>query len=289
MNLKTIKKFLKATLRDAQYNWNHLAHQHDDIKEVKFSELRKYCHMLDKALNNPEFKKGHSKPIIEKAKKYISELEVFFMSDPAFIWCKKIVERFDAAQVSGNPELLQKKVVSYTTSQKNAIESFITARVSVRNFMQKKIPLDVIDNIVKIAVDAPNGCCRQSTRFYIVQDEEKMRMIMPNIAGLTNFTNVACLACVVAEGNFYEIIDKNLQYVDASLAAENFILAASVYGVYGTMCNFFHASKHDVWNVKKTLGIKVSENVVLFIALGYPIAIPEKPQRRKTSNYYKLV
>lgn len=288
MNLKVLKKFIRATFRDARYNWNHLKHQKDDLDEIKFSELRKYCHMLDKALNNPNFEKGHSSKIYVNARKSIIELEKTYGSDLAFAWCKKITEQFESAQLLGKPAKPQKAVVSYTADQKNFIETFLTSRVSVRNFTQRKISLDVLTEIVRIAADAPNGCCRQSTRFYIVQNKKKIEQLAPHVAGLTNFTNIACLVGVAGEGNFYELVDKNLLYIDAALAAENFILAASIYGIYGTMCNFFHASSSDISEVKKIMEMKPSENIALFIAIGIPATLPEKPQRRETNVYFKV-
>ena len=112
---------------------------------------------------------------------------------------------------------------------------------------------------------------------------------MPHVAGMTNFTNVPCVVFVCAESSFYDLIDKKLQYVDASLSAENFILASRLYGIYGTMCNFFHASEKDVVDCKALLHIKNSENVVMVIALGYPQKLPEKPVRRDVESFYEIV
>ena len=113
--------------------------------------------------------------------------------------------------------------------------------------------------------------------------------MVPNIAGITNFTNIQGLVAVCAESSFYALKDKNLQYVDASLSAENFILAAGMYGIYGTMCDFFHASPKQVESCKKILSIKETENIVMFIALGYPVYIPEKPICRELDCFCKIV
>lgn len=87
----------------------------------------------------------------------------------------------------------------------------------------------------------------------------------------------------------YNLVDKNLQYVDASLAAENFILAARLYGIYGTMCNFFHASIIEQKMVKENLDIAKTENIVMVIALGYPKTLPEKPIRCNVESFYKEI
>ena len=168
-------------------------------------------------------------------------------------------------------------------------KAFIYARTSCRNFKPIKIPATVIRDITEIAIDAPNGCCRQTVRYHITQDDENIKKIAPCIAGLTNFSNIQCLVSVSAESSFYSLIDKNLQYVDASLSAENFILGASLYGVYGTMCNFFHATENQIKICKEILHIPDSETIVMFIAMGYPTEIPEKPTRRNVESFYTVV
>ena len=53
------------------------------------------------------------------------------------------------------------------------------------------------------------------------------------------------------------------------------------------MCNFFHAAPEQIVAVKNLLNIKECENIVLFIALGYPVVLPEKPTRRNFEVFYK--
>ena len=199
------------------------------------------------------------------------------------------MEHFEKAQDNGVPDIVKNKVVVYSEEEKSFIKRFIISRTSCRNFQIKKIPEDALREIVLLAVDAPNGCCRQTSRFYITQDENRIKDLIPNIAGITNFTNIQGLVAVCSECSFYSLVDKKLQYVDASLSAENFILAASLYGIYGTMCNFFHANSEQILRCKSILSVKESENIVMFIAIGYPTYIPQKPARRECQDFLKIV
>lgn len=284
---KDLRAVVRATLKDYKYNKHHFAIRKAGGNEVDFANLRKYCHMLDKAMNNPHFEKGHSGMVYKDALALKNKLYSVYEGDAALTWACEILDRFEQAQQVGKPALDSHEPRVYSSEEVAKFSDFIRTRTSCRNFKKQAIPTDVIRDIVSLAVDAPNGCCQQSTRFYLTQDEEKIARIAPNVAGLTNFTNVQCLVAVCSDCSHYNLNDKNLQYVDASLAAENFVLAAQLYGVYGTMCNFFHASAIQINEVKEIYEMKDSENIVLFMAIGYPEFIPEKPARRDIETFLK--
>ncbi len=279
----------KMTFRDLVYNIHHYNARNTGTTEQDFATLRMLCHMLDKGLNNVHFERGHSHSIYVQAQALYVKLVCFYADDPAFIWTGEVLKTYEQAQKEGKVKLEERLSKVYDEREQHYIEDFITSRVSCRNFTGEVILENEIKDIIRLAVDAPNGCCRQTVRFYLTQNPEKISRLVPCIAGITNFTNIPCLACVVAESAFYDLKDKNLQYVDASLAAENLILAARLYNIYGTMCNFFHATPSQVDLCKSLLGIKDSENIVMFIALGYPSRIPQKPVRREINKFYKIV
>lgn len=289
--IRALKRFLIAfeqSVFDFKYNIKHIKNHSSESNEILFSRLRMFCHMLDKGMNNVHFEKGHSLSVYKNAVSLRNKLDKTYKKDLSFTWVNEIIERFEKAQEEGKPKIEIRVPPIYTDQQIADYTCFITNRTSCRNFIDKNIPTDVIENIVKIAVDAPNGCCRQVVRYYITQNKDKIHQAVPHIAGITNFSNIPCLVCVAAETSYYELIDKNLQFVDASLSAENFILGASLYGVYGTMCNFFHADKNDINICREIFGLKETENIVMFIAMGYPINIPEKPKRRDLEVFCKI-
>lgn len=248
-----------------------------------------YCHMLDKGLNNPCFERGRGKSIHQKASELHKRLKDSFKEDPAFIWASNIIIAYEAAQKNNSYERKNISYKTYSKSEIKFINDFITSRTSCRNFSSNKIPEDTLQKITALAIDAPNGCCRQATKFYFTQNSRIINNVTPCIAGITNFSDIPCLVSVTAESNFYPPIDTNLQYIDAALAAENFILAARIYNVYGTMCNFFHATENDINICKKEFNIPTSENIILFIAIGFPASLPEKPARRNLSHFIHII
>lgn len=283
-------------LKDAfRHAFNHfkayLAHTKNigNELECQFANLRMYCHMLDKGLNNPCFEWGRGESIYKKASELRRRLKAPFKEDPAFIWASNIINAYETAQKNHFYERKNISFKTYSESEKNFINDFITSRTSCRNFLSNTIPEDTLQKITTLAIDAPSGCCRQATKFYFSQNSKIINKVSPCIAGITNFSDIPCLVCVTVEANFYPPIDTNLQYVDAALAAENFILAARIHNIYGTMCNFFHATEKDISICKKEFNIPTSENIILFIAIGFPASLPEKPVRRSLSHFFHII
>ncbi len=285
---KRIGCVIAQTLADLKYNKKHAKNSMCKTDELEFSRLRMFCHMLDKGMNNPKFQKGHSLAVYAQAKQFVEKLQPVFGDDPAFLWAKNIVERFEKAQETGKVEQENVAPLEYGEQERAAFEAFVKSRISCRNFKDEKIPESVLEEIVKLAIDAPNGCCRQTVRYYVTQNEETINAVVPNVSGITNFSKIPCLVCVAAESSFYDLVDRNLQFVDASLSAENFILAARMHNIYGTMCNFFRADEGQRELCKKALGLRDSENIVMFIAMGYASALPEKPLRRNVETFLKI-
>lgn len=286
-----IRKLLFCTWKDFRYNKKHLrlSSSPNPDPEKEYSDLRMYCHMLDKGLNNASFEPGHSLETLRKAKELAQRLRPLFGEDREFSWIEDIITRFEESQKSGSPSLLNSPAYKYSNQEIKDLTSFIKRRTSCRNFQDKKISDEIIQKITDIAVDAPNSCCRQTVRYYYTQDKNLINDISPKIAGLTNFTNVQCIVCVAAETSFYDLTDRNLRFIDASLSAENFLLGASLYGIYGTICNFFHANKSEVAFCKEKFKVKNTEDILFFIVIGYPSVIPQKPARRTLNVFYKQV
>ncbi len=287
--LKKIEIVLRQTWEDFLYNCKHIKWSSQKDSEIQFSNLRMLGHMLDKGMNNIHFEKGHSMGVYIKACQLRDKLRIEYQNDHGYIWASQILERFEKAQNEGSPILQNQKMKKNTDLQIKEYTKFIMSRTSCRNFRREFIPSNVWDDIIKIAVDAPNSCCRQTVRYSITQNEEIINSCVPHIAGVTNFSNIQCLVCVASESKFYGLVDKHLQIIDAALSAENFILGASLYGVYGTMCNFFHASHEDIRICKNLFKIRESENIIMFIAMGFPTDIPEKPMRRNLNVFYKII
>lgn len=253
--------------------------------EKKFTRLRTLCHILDKGINSTPFERGRGTSIYKEARLLLNQIDRF-KDDRAYIWCKNKIVEYEKLQHGNSANIIGTvEPFLYSEEERNFIFKFMKSRISCRNFSSKKIPESIFSDLIFQAVDAPNGCCRQTVRFYVTQNEDLIHKISKNISGITCFSEVPCLVLVTSYSEAYDIIDRKLQFVDASLAVENFVLAARAYNIFTTICNVFHATKDEIHNILNLMNVGRNERLILAIAMGFPNKVPEKPIRMNNDKF----
>lgn len=58
-------------------------------------------------------------------------------------------------------------------SNRSDFKVFSCSRSSVRNFTGEKIPIEIFQQVVDLANNAPSVCNRQSVSVYLIEDKEK--------------------------------------------------------------------------------------------------------------------
>jgi F420 biosynthesis protein FbiB-like protein len=191
--------------------------------------------------------------------------------------------------------------------EKNEYINFLKNRRSVRKYLPKEVPLELIDCIVEAARWAPSAHNAQPWRFFIVrekgmkaklagamakrlqQDLEKDG-IKPDLAvkrargSFDRFSTspVIIVACVdmSAMNHYADAFRQKAEEIMAtqSLAAalQNLLLTANALGLGGC---WFCAPLFVPEIVKKIVGIPDSHIPQALITLGYPKTIPTPPPR----------
>ena len=151
----------------------------------------------------------------------------------------------------------------------------IKNRRSVRRFEDKKVPDDLIREIIDAGQWAPSACNRQAWKFVVVDSQKVKESIMKETTAY--FVSKAPILIFV----FYSNRTDNLEYRDhllsAAMAIQNMQLMAYSKGL-GTCCvnNLPIKSR-----LRKILNVPRSYDPVALVCLGYPKAVP-KPMKRKT-------
>lgn len=261
----------------------------NDKDEVLFSLLRKDCHILDKGLHTIPFEKGHGKQVYREAFSLKNKLvNTSFVDDPSFSWCEQVISTYECAQ-SNEVTNLNKSYHIYNDEDRKMIYEYLFSRVSCRNFNNDVISDSIWNSVIEIAADAPNGCCRQTSRAYIINNQNIISKLRDKIAGATSFSNgIPYLLCITADTRPYMCIDRILAYVDASLFVENLVLACRANNIFTTILNFQHASEKERKFVSECLSIPSYERIILFIAAGRVDFVPEKPVRMSVKYFRKL-
>ena len=158
------------------------------------------------------------------------------------------------------------------------LKEAIQQRHSVRNFSDKKVSLDLIYEMIKLANLAPSAGNLQAREFIIVDDFEiKKRM---SLAALDqNFIVEAPVNIVVCTHlgriSSYGRRGRELYCIQGSAAAVEHILLLAVDNGLGTcwVGDFYEDKVKEILNIPKDI------RVVELMPLGYPASSP-KPKRR---------
>ena len=171
-------------------------------------------------------------------------------------------------------------------------------RRSIRDFEDKDVPLEIINEIIKESCLAPSSANRQPCRFIIINnkdlikslsDESKKNLISyieknPDSPtknyetalrnpGFNVFYNAPCLVFIVGSKPVRTL------YVDCSLATCYFMFSASERGL-GTCWVGLGTYVQDP-DLLKLIGMPEDHKIVAPLIVGYPKSIPNAPERNE--------
>lgn len=144
-------------------------------------------------------------------------------------------------------------------------------RRSVRWFKDKKVPRELIDKAMMVGRQAPTACNRLPYEFRIFDDPELAKKVASIPFGSAGYSHqIPAVAVVVGKlDSYFSPRDRHAIYVDSSLAAMSFMFALETLGLSSSVINWPDFEPLEV-KMQKTLGLDVSERVVMLIAFGYP-------------------
>lgn len=176
-------------------------------------------------------------------------------------------------------------------------------RRSIREYEDKEVPMELVEEIVAESLYAPSGGNRQPWGFIIVNDRDTIKRLSdsskqtildeieanPNHymsiykEGLSNkdnnvFYNAPCLVFILSTK---DATSRN----DAAIVATYFMLSATTKGL-GT-CWIGLGTKPGP-DLKAEIGLTDDMGIIAPLCLGYPKAIPGVPERRPAKILKKI-
>jgi len=180
--------------------------------------------------------------------------------------------RFEAAGYVGTTDIKkiphlkeQLSVVSY-----DDLEDLVTQRRSVRWFDDRAVPREAIDRALLLGRQAPTACNRLPYEFRIFDDPGLVSTVASIPFGTAGYAqNIPVIAVVVGKlESYFSPRDRHAIYVDSSLAAMQFMLGLETLGLSSSVINWpdFEPLERKM---QKTLGLALTDRVVMLIAIGY--------------------
>lgn len=158
----------------------------------------------------------------------------------------------------------------------NPVMQAILTRRSIRKFMDKPIPKEILEMILQAGYYAPTGHNMQTWRFTVLTDAGRIAKLKEATITAAKENKVYCYgfenpACIILISNDRRNPDG---CQDASCAAENIFLAAHSYGIGSAWLNPLMTLRNaePVKSLLDSYGIPANHTVWCMAALGYPVA-----------------
>lgn len=144
-------------------------------------------------------------------------------------------------------------------------------RKSVRTFLQKPVPRELVDQAIEIAALSPSSCNRQPIHYHIYDEPPLLRAMASLPLGAAGFADNIPMICALTgdlSAYFYER-DRHTIYVDGCLSAMLFMLALETVGLASCPLNWAEIDSLDR-KLEELAGLPPYERGIIFIAIGYP-------------------
>lgn len=154
----------------------------------------------------------------------------------------------------------------------------IRTRRSIRSYLDKPVEDEKLQKILEAARLSPSAVNFQPWDFVVVQEKAaKERLLQAYNRAWFAKVPVVIVVCASPEKAWRRIDGEEFWKVDAAIAAQSMVLAATSEGL-GTcwICAF------DEKTVKEALGVPENVRVVALLALGYVAEKKEPVTERKT-------
>ncbi|KKO21155.1 MAG: nitroreductase family protein [Candidatus Brocadia sp.] len=150
-------------------------------------------------------------------------------------------------------------------------------RRSVRSYKSEPVEEGKLRRILEAALSAPSAANRQPIHFVVIKDE-KIRHQLKTAYNATWFYTAPVIICVcsIPEKGWKRSDGKNYADIDATIAMDHLVLAATSEGLATCWVAAFKVS-----DVKSILNLPPGMEPLALTPLGYSLDYPE-PTHRKT-------
>lgn len=173
----------------------------------------------------------------------------------------------------------------------NTLMQAIKTRRTVRQFIDKEVPQEVIDMIFEAGRMAPTGANTQGTSYVLLSEKkaECEAVAVKLFGGLVNTGKkfIPQLKSLEIGPNFFfkkaplVIVIFGKDAVSASLAAENMAFMAEANGLGVLFSGFFTTCTNMSGKIRKIMGVGRKPKAVTTLVMGYPAVKYHRTPHRK--------
>jgi nitroreductase len=155
----------------------------------------------------------------------------------------------------------------------------IYERRSIRKYTDQPIEKGYLVKLLDAARWAPNGGNRNHWRFIVVTSATQKGLLLKFAPGIFDMPAAIIVICI--EPNLKRVKEATamIHMADASIAAENIVLAAHSMGIGSCMiASFAELAIRSILDIPEHISVK------LLVTLGYPDESPTPPPRKSITE-----
>lgn len=168
---------------------------------------------------------------------------------------------------------------------------FAKSRHTCRWYSDEKIDHETFIKAIALAQTAPSACNRQSTKVYIIEDNDKKQQVLQLQHGNRGFGYMADkILLITSDMRYWNYKMRPSAYLDAGIFTMNLLYSLHYYKICACTLNAHLSIKKRI-KLQKIIGYSKTEIPIVFIATGkaptqFMIA---GSQRLETDYIYKFV
>ncbi|MBF2708183.1 nitroreductase [Flavobacterium soyangense] len=179
----------------------------------------------------------------------------------------------------------------YKDNQQN-FEIFSQSRKSIRNFTGEKIDISIIIKAVKLSLNTPSVCNRQSSKVYLLENKQLVDQVLTIQGGMSGFTkNINQLLILTTNrSSFYNVGERNQMFIDGGLFLMNLLYSLHFYKIANCPANWGKTINEEKM-LEQYFKIAESEKIICIIPIGvaednFRVALS---RRREVNEIFEII
>ena len=247
-------------------------------------QITKDYHRIEKGLALPDPKVPFGSAVLDRMRMLIPAAATVDRDAPYLEYAKSAQLALEGWNNAGGGSIDEVVAPEGATPAKlDDPEAFFGSRRSVRNFSATRVPRDLIERAVSLAMQSPSVCNRQAWRVHLFDDPGLIGEALDFQNGNGGFRHtIPAVALVTGDRRMFAgANERNQVWIDGGLFSMSFVWALHGLGVGTCMLNMSQPNA-ALRRLRQRFQISDSEAVVMFIAIGYPAAeyrVARSPRR----------
>jgi len=188
---------------------------------------------------------------------------------PDIEWVKKYLAIAEQVRRGEKPQIDEPLPTPFTDEEMTVVDKLIYQRCSIRDWIDKEVPDEMIEKILEAGRAAPIGCNLDELRFIVIKDPEEAKMIWSDISTKNAVIIVICHDKRVPQVVGQDVGAPQNAGFDAAASADHMLLMAHALGLGAVWLSEAKGRRDTAQEFKEKYGLPDYIEVDLHIAVGW--------------------